>query len=141
MDPINHKTSWNIASIKNSEFKLKKMRGFWHSLLLFMWFFRKHFTKILRPILLPPLSMLFPSIWDSFFAQALMLLLFQDAAILSRGRWRREALFISGKWNIPEFPDFLQELTWSQYIMRDIVTKIEEVRYIKAVVTWFSTNS
>ena len=33
----------------------------------------------------PPLSMLFASIWDSFLAQASVLLLFQYAATLSRG--------------------------------------------------------
>ena len=35
---------------------------------------------------LPPLSMLFSSIWDSFLAQASLLLLFQYVATLSRGK-------------------------------------------------------
>ena len=39
----------------------------------------------MRPGPLPVLSMLFASIRDSFLAQALVLLLFQNAARLSRG--------------------------------------------------------
>ena len=53
---------------------------FWMFLIL------QYLTKILRPILFPPLSMLFTGIWDIVLAQASALLLLQYAATLGRGK-------------------------------------------------------
>ena len=55
--------------------------------------------------------MLFASIWDSFLAQALVLLLFQYAVTLSTGRG--PDLFLQSK-PFQNFHEFFQELTWSQ---------------------------
>ena len=59
----------------------------------------------------PPLSMLFASIWDSFLAQASVMLYFQYAATLSRGEGPH--LFLQSGW-YQNFRKFFQELTSSQ---------------------------
>ena len=59
---------------------LKKCWVFPNPVLFFIYFFRQYLTQILRPISLPPLSMLFANIWDSFLAQNLLLLLCLYAA-------------------------------------------------------------
>ena len=83
-EPVSHKTIWHISNTKNSESKLKKT-GFSKSPFIFHSFFQiiPHINSETNP--LPQFSMLFASIWDSFLAQALVLLLFQNTATLSRG--------------------------------------------------------
>ena len=53
---------------------------------MFLKFMYKTSHKFWDPTTFPPLSILFASIWDSFFTQASLLLLFQYAVILSRKR-------------------------------------------------------
>ena len=100
--PISHKTIWHMLNIKNSEFKLKKMLGFSKPLFFFHSFFWTipHINSETNPP--TPISMLFASIWDSFFAQASVLLLFQYCATLSRGEGPN--LFLQ-KCTIPEFQE------------------------------------
>ena len=62
------------------------------------------------PIPLPPLPMLFSSIWDSSLAQASVLLLFQYSATLSRGKGPDLFLQIGPT---QDFHKFFHELTWS----------------------------
>ena len=54
----------------------------------YRYFILQYLTQILRPIPLPPLSMLLVSIWDSFLAQASVFLLCQYTATLSREKGR-----------------------------------------------------
>ena len=63
--------------------------------------------KILRPIPLPPFSVLFASIWDSFLAQTSVLLLCQYAATLSRGK---DSDVFLGSGPFQNFHKFFQEL-------------------------------
>ena len=89
----------------------------------------QHLTEIMRPIPPPPppaptppqLSMLFASIWDSFLAQASVLLLFQYAATLCRQK--RPDLFVQSG-SFQNLHKFFQELTLC----------------LKSVVIWFSGN-
>ena len=68
-------------------------------------------TSILRPIPSTQLSMLLASIWDSFLAQASVLLLCQYPAALSR-RKGPDLFLQSGPFQ--NFCKFFQESTWSQ---------------------------
>ena len=91
----------------------------------------------LKQIPLPSLSILFASIWDCFLAQALVLLLCQYTATMSGVD--RPNLFLQGG-PFRNFQKFFQELNWFQFFMWDILTKLEEVKWIKLLVIWFSGN-
>ena len=107
-NPVSHKTTWHIPNISNSEFKFKNAK-FFQTLFCFSFIFlgntsHKLWERSLSPPPPPPprpLSMLFASIWDSFLAQAPLLLLFHYAATWGGGG----TFFISAKWMIPEFSE------------------------------------
>ena len=87
----------------------------------------------MRPIPFLPWWMLFGSIWGSFLGQALMLLLLQYNATLSRGR-RLDFFLQSAPFH--NCHKFFHELTWSQNLGKFNVN----LREIKSVVIWFSIN-
>ena len=108
------RTKWfwvrvQLQSLKLQISRLLRARISWHSGNYRVWIHSE--TRTWHDRNIQSSSMLFESIWDSFLAQASVLLLCQYNAILSWGE-EPDSFLQSGTFQ--KFQKFFQELSWSQ---------------------------